>query len=153
MNHCPDPEGLTDEVFDRVAKKIHDLRKIYVGDPKSYFFGVARNVIKETHNKIKMHQQFEDTELPSDPRNEVEQETAKMREDCLHSCLQKLSAEERELILAYYAKEKQAKIDHRIELAQQRGITVDALRVKTHRIRLKLEKCIERCLDRMTQNK
>ena len=151
-NRCPDPEGLTDEVFDRVAKKVHDLRKTYVGDPRLYFYGVARNLIKEIPKKIKTHQSLAGTEPASDPRSEVEQETAIMREDCLRFCLQKLSEEKRELILAYYAREKQAKIDHRIEMAQRRGISVDTLRVKAHRIRLELERCIERCLVR-TQNK
>lgn len=152
-NRCPDPEGLTDEVFDRVAKKIHHLRDSYVGDPKLYFYGVARNLIKEIPKKVKMQMSLQGTEPASDPRSELEQETAAMREDCLRSCLQKLSEDKRELILAYYAKEKQAKIDHRTEMAQRLGISVETLRVKAYRIRGTLEQCIERCLDRMAQNK
>ena len=152
-NHCPDPEGLTDEVFDRVAKKVHNLRDSYVGDPKLYFYGVARNLIKEIPKKIKMQMTLQGTEPASDPRSDLEQETARMREDCLHSCLQKLSEDKRELILAYYAKDKQAKIDHRTEMAQRLGISVETLRVKAYRIRSTLEHCIERCLDRRAQNK
>ena len=152
-NRCPDPEGLTDEVFDRVAKKVHNLRDTYVGDPKLYFYGVARNLIKEVPKKIKMQMSLQGTELASDPRSDLEQETAAMREDCLRSCLQKLSEDKRELILAYYAKDKQAKIDHRTAMAQRLGISVETLRVKAYRIRSTLEQCIERCLDRMAQNK
>jgi len=76
-----------------------------------------------------------------------------MREECLHSCLLKLSADKRELILNYYAKEKQAKIEHRTEMARQLGTTVETLRVRVYRIRATLEGCIERCLDRMAQGK
>lgn len=152
-NRCPDPEGLTDEVFDRVAKKVHDLRDTFVGDPKLFFYGVARNLIKEIPKKVKTQVSLEGTERASDPRGEAEQETVIMREDCLRSCLQKLSEDKRELILAYYAKEKQAKIDHRTEMAQRLGISVETLRVKAYRIRGALEQCIERCLDRMAQNK
>ena len=152
-NRCPDPEGLTDEVFDRVAKKVHDVRPTYAGDPKLYFYGVARNVIKEIPKKIKAQMSLQGTEPASDPRREAQQETAAMREDCLRSCLQKLSKEKRELILAYYARDKQAKIDHREEMAQQMGISVETLRVKAYRIRVTLEQCIGRCLDRMAQNK
>ncbi len=152
-HHCPDPEGATDEVIDRVAKKIHVLKDSYVGKPQSYFFGVAHNLIKEIQKKIKMQVSLQDTEPASDPRSELQQETARMREDCLHSCLQKLSKDERELILTYYAKKGQAKIEHRIEIARRLGISMETLRVKAYRIRMKLEKCIERCLDRMTQNK
>ena len=152
-NRCPDPDGLTDEVFDRVAKKVHEVRKTYVGDPKLYFYGVARNLIKEIPKKIKTQISLQGTEPASDPRREAEQETAHMREDCLRSCLQKLSNEKRELIVAYYARDKQAKIDHRIEMAQRLGISVETLRVKAFRIRAILEQCLERCIDRMAQNK
>jgi len=152
-NRCADPEGLTDEVFDRVAKKVHHLKDSYVGDPKLYFYGVARNLIKEIPKKIKMQTSLQGTEQASDPRHELEQETAMMREDCLRSCLQKLRKDKRELILEYYAKDKQAKIDHRTEMAERLGITVETLRVKAYRIRATLEQCIERCLERMAQNK
>jgi len=152
-NRCPDPDGLTDEVFDRVAKKVHEVRKTYVGDPKLYFYGVARNLIKEIPKKIKTQISLQGTEPASDPRREAEQEAAHMREDCLRLCLQKLSKEKRELIVAYYARDKQAKIDHRIEMAQRLGISVETLRVKAFRIRATLEQCLERCIDRMAQNK
>jgi DNA-directed RNA polymerase specialized sigma24 family protein len=74
-------------------------------------------------------------------------------EECLRSCLQKLSAENRKLIVDYYAQEKQAKIDHRSELAQQFGISVQTLRVKVYRIRVSLQGCIERCLKNKGQRK
>jgi RNA polymerase sigma factor (sigma-70 family) len=152
-NRCPDPDGLTDEVFDRVAKKVHDVKKTYVGDPKLYFYGVARNLIKEIPKKIKTQISLQGSEPASDPRRESEQEAATMREDCLRSCLQKLSKDKRELILGYYARDKQAKIDHRTEMAQRLGISVETLRVKAFRIRGTLEQCLERCIDRMAQNK
>jgi len=152
-NHSPDPEGSTDEVFDRVAKKVHQLRQTYVGDPKLYFYGVARNIIKELPKKIRSQTSLQGTEPATDPRRETEQETAAMREDCLRSCLQKLSQDKRDLILAYYARDKQAKIDHHKEMAQRLGIKVETLRVNAYRIRETLEKCIGRCLDRMAQNK
>ena len=152
-NRCPDPDGLTDEVFDRVAKKVHEVRKTYVGDPKLYFYGFARNLIKEIPKKIKTQMSLQGTEPALDPRRGSEQETANMREDCLRSCLQKLSKDKRELIVAYYARDKQAKIDHRTEMAQRLGISVETLRVKAFRIRGTLEQCLERCIDRMAQNK
>jgi DNA-directed RNA polymerase specialized sigma24 family protein len=67
--------------------------------------------------------------------------------------LQYLFNEKRDLIVAYYARDKQAKIDHRTEMAEQMGISVETLRVKAFRIRAKLEQCLGRCLDRMAQNK
>jgi len=152
-NRCPDPEGSTDEVFDRVARKVHDLQHTFVGDPRLYFYGVARNLIKEIPKRNQRHVSLEGAELASSSRSEAEHETAIMREDCLRACLQKLRGDKRELIVEYYAKDKQAKIDHRAEMARRLGISVDALRVKAHRIRTTLEECIKRCVERMAQNK
>jgi RNA polymerase sigma factor (sigma-70 family) len=151
-NRCADPDGLTDEVFDRVARKVHQVRQTFDGDPRLFFYGIARNLIKESPKRIKKQVSLEDTDLPA-PDPKPEDESAVMREDCLNSCLQKLSAEKRELILDYYAKEKQAKIDYRNELARKLGISVETLRVRVHRIRITLEKCIEQCLDGMDQEK
>lgn len=145
-NRCADPDGLTDEVLDRVARKVHAVRPNFEGDPKLFFYGVARNLIKESPKRLKKQVSIEGTDLAA-PDSAVEDESAIMREECLHSCLQKLSAEKRELVLSYYAKEKQAKIDHRTEMARQMGLSVETLRVRLHRIRGVLEKCIERCLD------
>jgi len=153
INHCSDPQWLTDETFDRVAKKVHEVRKGYEGDPRFYFHGIARNLIKEESKKIKRYASLDEIDPPAHAVNEVEQETAEMREECLRSCLKKLDAAKRNLIRSYYAKEKQAKIDHRAELAKQLGIKVETLRVDVHRIRKKLEECIERCLDRKAQRK
>lgn len=152
-NRCADPEGLTDEVIDRVAKKVHHLRHTFVGDPKLFFYGVARNLLKEVPKKVKNYVSLDDVDLPTRPAGEIEEETTDMREECLHSCLQELDSEKRELILAYYAKEKQAKIDHRTEIARQLGVSVETLRVRAHRIRGALEECIERCLDRQAPEK
>lgn len=149
-NRCSDPEGLTDEVLDRVAKKVGDLKQTFDGDPRLFFYGVARNLIKENPKKVKAQISLEDTDLPANPATVLD-ETENMREECLHRCLQELSSEKRELILAYYAKEKQAKIDHRTEMARRLGTSVETLRVRAYRIRVVLEECIERCLDRMAQ--
>ncbi|HEU0251915.1 MAG TPA: sigma-70 family RNA polymerase sigma factor [Pyrinomonadaceae bacterium] len=144
---CHDPEGLTDEVFDRVAKKVHDVRRSYEGDVRLYFRAVANNLVKENIKRIRAHVTLDNIDLPKEEITAAEDEVKRM-EDCLQSCLQHLNTEKRELILGYYAKEKQAKIDHRSELAQSLGISVETLRVKVYRIRASLEQCIERCLKR-----
>jgi RNA polymerase sigma factor (sigma-70 family) len=143
---CSDPDGLTDETFDRVAKKVREVAPAYEGDPRHYFHAVARNLIKEDTKKVQKQVPLEDVD-PVAPEPVAVEETAVMREECLQSCLQELSIENRVLIRNYYAKEKQAKIDHRAELARQLGISVETLRVKAHRLRRALKRCIGRCLD------
>lgn len=149
---CGDPEGMTDEVFDRVSKKVHDVRPTYVGDPRLYFLGVANNLIKENFKKLKTHVPLEEVDLTLQQTTEREPEDEAIY-DCLQLCLQKLNTETRAMILAYYAKEKQAKIDHRSELAERLGISVETLRVRVYRIRVSLEECIERCLKRDVERK
>jgi RNA polymerase sigma factor (sigma-70 family) len=146
-NHCADPEGMTDETFDRVAKQVHDLRSTFEGNPKLFFYGVARNLIKEYHKKVKSFVPIEDIDPPGNPPEEEDEESANLRAECLDACLGELSSEKRELILAYYAKEKQAKIDHRSEMARQHSVPMGTLRVRAYRIRATLEACIERCLE------
>jgi DNA-directed RNA polymerase specialized sigma24 family protein len=79
-NHCADPDGLTDEVFDRVARKVHDVRQNFEGDPRLFFYGVARNLIKEDSKRTKKHVCLEDTDLPV-PEATVEDESATVREE------------------------------------------------------------------------
>jgi RNA polymerase sigma factor (sigma-70 family) len=149
---CADPEGMTDETFDRVAKKVHEVRQSYQGDPRLYFRAVANNLIKENFKKIKTQVSLDDIDLPGQETIEPTEETADL-EDCLQSCLRKLDNEKRKLILAYYAKEKQAKIDYRHELAQQLEISLETLRVRVFRIRASIAECIESCLKRKAQRK
>lgn len=151
-NHCLDPEGLTDEVFDRVTAKVHNLTQTYEGDPRLFFYGVARNLVKENAKKARTYASFEEASLALRSRSQVaadeEEESAYAREHCLQSCLKTLSSENRQLILDYYALEKRAKIPHRVQIAKDLGLSVEALRVRVYRIRVTLEGCIERCLDR-----
>lgn len=147
-NRCADPEGMTDETFDIVARQVHTLRETYEGNPKLYFYGVANNLIKEYRKKVKSFVPIEGIEPSEDPPQErEEEETSERRIECLSQCLQKLPSEKRELILAYYAKEKKAKIIHRAAMARELGVSIETLRVRMLRIRGRLEECIERCLD------
>lgn len=150
---CSDPEGLTDQVFDRVARKVDAVRPTYVGDPRLYFRAVANNLVKEDLKKAKTLVSLEEPELQEPATVVKDQDDVEVMEECLHSCLQKLSADQRRLIVDYYAKEKQAKIEHRNALAQRSGISVEALRVKVYRIRVSLQDCIEHCLKRKAERK
>jgi RNA polymerase sigma factor (sigma-70 family) len=151
-NRCSDPEGLTDEVFDRVARKVHDLRQTYNGDPRLFFYGVARNLVKETAKKVKTYASFDDAGVTLRARAQVEvdeeEESVQAREYCLQLCLNELSSEQRRLILEYYAMDEQGKISHRVRIARQLGVSIETLRVRVYRIRVTLEECIEQCLDR-----
>ena len=143
---CSDAEGLTDEVFDRVAKRISELRSTYEGDPRRYFYGVANNLVKENLKDVKTQVSLDHIDPEAKQTIESEDDTAEIEEG-LQACLRELRNDKRELILAYYAKEKQAKIDHRIELARRLQISVETLRVRVCRIRRYLEECIKQYVE------
>jgi len=44
---CPYPESLADETIDRVGRRLEQGEQIRAADPALYFYGVARNVLKE----------------------------------------------------------------------------------------------------------
>ena len=146
-NRCSDPEGMTDETFDRVARQVPTLRHSFKGNPRLFFYGVANNLIREYRKKIRLHVPIEEVELPGPPAQYLEEETSEQRSDCLAKCLRTLPKNKRELVLSYYAKEKHAKIVLRAEMARELGISIETLRVRVLRIRTALEACIERCLD------
>lgn len=137
---CCEPEVLADETFNRVARKMPQLSRDYVGDPALFFFGVAQNVYLE-YLRAKPKQQVEHIFIATTS------ETDDRPYDCLDRCMQTLTAENRELVLRYYEEEKRVKIDQRQELAAQLGIAINALRIRAHRIRSALKQCVETCLE------
>jgi len=148
-NGCADPAGMADETFDRVANKVHKVRQTYKGDPRLYFYAVANNLIREYRKTLKSYVPIEDVDLPASPpeQEEEEEEVPNVEKECFYACLRDLSEENRDLILSYYAKEKQAKIDHRKALARQLGVTITNLRVRMSRLRTSIEECTARCVD------
>jgi DNA-directed RNA polymerase specialized sigma24 family protein len=139
---CCEAETLADDTFDRVASKIEWLIVNYVGDPTLYFYGVAQNVYREYLRRkppADLPEQVVDSPNPEEDERVYE---------CLTSCMGQLPSENTNLVLSYYEGEKQTKITNRKRLAEELGITLDALRIRVHRIRRELRKCVFKCLDR-----
>ena len=135
---CPVPEELADETINRVAGKLREISSDYAGDPALYFYGVARMVFLE-------YQRRKPASLPPPPA--VTAEETELRYQCLEQCMERLSARNRELILAYYGEDKQAETGPRKELAERLGIGTNALWIRTHRIRESLRECVIQCLN------
>ncbi len=134
----PDAEELADETINRVTLKAQELSKDYVGDPALYFYGVAQKVYLESLRKR--------PEPPPVPPPDATSEEVEAEYECLESCVGRLPPGHRELVLEYYQNDRRAKIDHRKELAARLGIAQNALRIRAHRIRLTLQRCVEGCL-------
>jgi len=136
---CLDPEDLADETINRVTRKLKEIKKTFTGDPARYFFGVAKMILLE-HLRKKFPQI--EKAPPNDP-NRIELEY-----NCLERCIERLSKEDRELLLRYYGADGSADTEHRRALAEERGIAPNALRIRVYRIRQALKQCVEKCVER-----
>jgi DNA-directed RNA polymerase specialized sigma24 family protein len=76
----------------------------------------------------------------------AEPDETEREHDCLDKCLEQLATKNRDLVTRYYQGEKRSKIENRKKLAQELEITLDALRIRAHRIRRQLQQCVFQCL-------
>lgn len=137
------PDEYADETLDRVARRIDEGQE--VNNLRGYIYGVARMVLKEEIRE--REREFVPLDeigdrIPDEPAP-IEPEA---REVCFDRCLDKLAPESKSLILDYYQEERRAKIELRQQLADRLRIPPNALRIRAHRIRINLEKCIINCL-------
>ena len=134
-------EALTDETIERVIRKYRALADTYEGEPLRYFYGVGRNVFREW-----LDEQVKIRALPPPPPGDSSEEK-ELLDQCLQKCLRDRPQTDQSLILEYYTGDKQQKIVNRKKLAERIGIAPNALRIKAHRIRTELRKCVEQCLE------
>jgi RNA polymerase sigma factor (sigma-70 family) len=139
---CEEAEEMADETINRVIRRAQVMADTYQGEPAPYFVTVAHNLYLEYASKRRTRAELP-PELPQQPEPDPDED----REyDCLERCVQQLNPANRDLVLRYYQEDKQAKIDHRKELADEIGIALNALRIRAHRIRVTLQQCIDNCL-------
>jgi len=149
------PPDLADETINRVAYKLMEGEEIHPGAGAAYFYGVARNVLRE-HLRSREAQSAPLDDLPPHQQPTVNphtimhhhqaQVTMEQQMKCLEKCVAALPPETRGLILAYYEGEEGVKIKNRKRLAEIFEISLGRLRLRIHRIREKLETCVTGCL-------
>jgi DNA-directed RNA polymerase specialized sigma24 family protein len=143
---CSDSLDLADETLTRVATKAPAFDKSLNIKPSSFVYGFASRVFLEyiraperravefdaaTHSRIST----------SDEPNEDDSAI-----DCLDKCLSKYSANERAMIVGYYSREKQEKIELRKRMAVKFGVKMEVLHMRVHRMRAALKTCVSHCL-------
>ena len=142
---CSFPEDHADETINRIAKKVDEGEQIL--NPSGYAMGVARLLLLEII-KGRQREQSALTELGTASEAYDEPDDGETRLECLRSCLQTLSSDNRELILQYYQGEKGEKIQNRKKLIERLGIPVNTLRMRALRLRERLQSCVEDCITR-----
>jgi DNA-directed RNA polymerase specialized sigma24 family protein len=141
-----DAERLADDTIDRVMDRLPEIRDTYIGIKAKYFHGVLRYVIKEQRrNKEVATDEFPilSTRVPT-TSNEYE---------CLLECLKSLSRDKYDLILDYHSYSGFDKIEAHSEMADELGISENALRIRAHHARSKLKKCVWECVVDISRNK
>lgn len=133
-----DPQDLADRALDRVATKLEEGAVVPASSLAAYIRSVARLVFYEAARE---------SEREERARREAPQPTiaggdSEWALQALDRCLESLAAEERGLILQYYAADAGSQIASRRALATELGLTLTALRIRTHRLRERLEKCV-----------
>ena len=151
------PADEADEVFNRVARRLDEGCEIYASQPRHYFYAVARNLWRERRASPVNEVALENQAIPHHYQPRTPQQLIEAAEDerhhesrlrCLEECLQRLDPADHELIVAYYHGDGGDKIRQRQALAARYHTTVANLRVRTSRLRDKLEDCVTRCLKR-----
>ena len=137
---CAEPDLLADETINRVAKRVEEISQTYEGDPALYFYGVANKIHME---QLRKQRPIEIPPPPVPALDDYEEEYV-----CLESCIGHLPARSRDLVLQYYEHEQQDKIAQHQHLADRLGIGLNALRIRAHRARQVLRKCIIKCLEK-----
>jgi DNA-directed RNA polymerase specialized sigma24 family protein len=134
------PEELADETLDRVARRLAEGAGIPSGSLGAYVRGVARLVFYEsTRDRVA-------TSAVREPVASIASDEAEAASDCLDRCLAQLDEADRRLLLRYYDSGKASQI--RRQLAEELGISGTALRIRAHRLRMPLERCVTECLER-----
>lgn len=134
-----DPDGLADQTLDRAARKLQEGASVERGDFGAYVRGVARMVFYEAARQPRP------VGLDREPLADS-YAAEQVPLDCLDECLSSLDATDRRLLLRYYDGRDQ--IAERRQLAREMGITPTALRLRTHRLRARLEACVTSCVKR-----
>ena len=146
---CASPEELADETINRVARRLHEGKQIWTAEPGSYFYGVARNVLREywtaperdfAHLESLPPAAHPSGDLRKQQEAECERSDVEAQLDSLGACLEQLPADSRDLILEYYRGERAQRILSRKQMAERLGIPANALRIRVHRIRERLER-------------
>ena len=141
-----DAETLADETINRVADKVKEIAQNYRGDQALYFYGIAQKVCLEARRK--KPEAAISTDPIYEPIFDEHTDHYHLRRNCLNRCLVKLSDDDRRIVIQYYASEDRTNVDHRHHLAEQLRLTANALRVRAHRIRQRLQKCVWECAEK-----
>ena len=151
--NCLTSDELADETLSRVAQKLEDKGSITGLSPAHYCYVIAKFVFLEHLRQAKRGRagldeltgaHLDSSGTATFQGEEITQSGERLH-DCLDSCLAKLPAADRDLILEYYQGEQRVKIERRARMAARLRLSMNALTIRACRIRNRLEACVQAC--------
>lgn len=129
-NRSAEPEDMAQEALKRGLTRLREGQQITTQNPEGYFFGIARNLVREGWNSLKVeicldHEPALDLRLFHN-LNRSEQRVF------LNECLRDLSRDDVEMLMAYLQGDGEI-------WAREAGLQSSTLRSRVHRTRKRLE--------------
>ena len=151
--NCLNSDDLADETLSRVQRRLEELGSIETESPAKFCYTVAKYVFLEhlrSGRAKEVSEELVDSAASKQAADAIEKEEEEREREralrCLEQCVAELDAERREMVIGYYYGEQRAKIENRRRLASKFGLTMNALSIRTFRIRERLEICVRRCI-------
>jgi len=138
QRQCGFADELADETINRVILKSSEEK---IENKIAYCYGVARNVYRESLRKDRPHLDIDEVTVAA----KTPEEPSFSRE-CLDKCLEKLSPDNRNLLLDYFSEAKLAKIQLHRRISEGLQTTQTALRMRVMRTKQKLKVCVQECM-------
>jgi DNA-directed RNA polymerase specialized sigma24 family protein len=147
--NCLEPDELADETLNRVARRLEEEGSIESDTPAKFCYTVARYVFLESLRSNRSKEVSIDEDIrpivdDSRPQTNAADEKEQMLQ-CLEKCCNTLELASRELIVRYYHGKEREKIENRRRMAENLGISMNALSIRACRIRDRLEICVRKC--------
>lgn len=134
---CIEAAELADQTIERVSRKLSEIAGTYTGEQARYCYRVAHFI----------HMEYLRRPHPVPPAYDPKDSILQEKKDlCRRRCLEKLPADDKELITRYYHPEHEGKAEHRRQLAELYQLTGNALTVRAYRVRSSLNRCLDECL-------
>jgi RNA polymerase sigma factor (sigma-70 family) len=151
---CHDPESLANDAIARLLCVIEKDPDRVITSTGAFLFGIATNIIHESHrspivNEVPLDEMAPSHEPRTSPLDDVllaftEDESLRL---CLKQCLDSFDASDRELLICYYDADDDEKLKRaRKRIALRLGLTSYQLRKLVFKLRATLKTRLENCL-------
>ncbi len=148
-NHAEDPTALADEAIDRVGRRAVEVdAKEGVRNVSAFALGVARFILQEEGRRQAKTAEISQHWNSHQPAASSE---AEEMSQALQHCLAKMHPERRTLLERYYLYSGTEKASMHQKLAQEYGLSINALRNRAMRARQELEVSMRRYLKENTR--